>query len=239
MPYTKAQLRAWVLENADASPSSGFDTAPGGIVDRKIGRVHDRLWADVLNVARFTRGRLVSVITGADGLVATSALSDLTTPNAQRRLYRILDVAVEGWPYEEVTDDLVPYARLWAEGGNGTLGGGLAAGARTWWVFGGSLYTLPIQAGSVLGCWVNDRPTRFDQLTTEDAAVEFPDGYEDILAVHGAAEVIMKGARETEAAIELKASVQDDLNRMLQTLSRASTNPTRVRYVDRAGDWGG
>lgn len=239
--YTKSQIRSWVLEEADATGEAGFDTAPGGVVDRKIGGVHDELWSDILQAARWYRGALRSVTTGSDGTVAKSALSDTADADAQQRLFRVIDVSVDRVPYEEVTDDLPEYLRTWYAQSTapGTSGIGLLQASRVWWVFDAKLYMLPLLPNQAVLVMVNHRPTRYDQLTADDKLVEFPEGYERILAVRSAAEVIMKGARETSAAIELKASVQDAYNRMLETLARQSTNPTRVRYTDSPLLWGG
>jgi hypothetical protein len=243
MSYTKSQFRAWVMDNADAQSSGRFDSTVGGIVDRKIGNAFDRLWSDILNAQRTIRAALYTTLsTDSQGRIALADLSDISDLAAQQRLFRVLGVTIDGAPYKFVGDYVERYNGAWAAQQPGGVGfiGDPAWGGRGYWMFGAYLYTLPIQTShAVQLVQVNYRPTRFDQLPNETDDVDFPDGYEDLLAMEAAAEVLMKGAEETAAAAELKAENAPRIATMLEDLARQTTEPSKVRYDDSAADWGG
>lgn len=233
MAYTRAQIRTQVLNNADAVGSSRWDSATAGQqgeTDQKIARAFDRWWARILNAnPRYRHGHRTPT-TSATGLIA---LTDLASGSADtlERLYRVLGVVIANVRYE-FAQDAARYEQAWA------INAG--TGPRVWWRSGAALYTLPAVASTVVtGVWVNHRPQFISALATDASTVTFPDGYEDVGNYEAAADLLMKGAEETGASLELRAMARSLGDEMLSDLARDSADPLRIAYGDASDDWAG
>jgi hypothetical protein len=104
---------------------------------------------------------------------------------------------------------------------------------------GNFIYTLPIQANRIATlCTVNHIPTAFDKLSGDGVLVEFPEGFEDVGYNEAAADLLMKGAKETDASAELRINGKERMTEMLEYVARFTTKPSQVRYNDDASAWG-
>ena len=230
MTITKAQLRTRVLKWADAESSGRWDVTPGGEVDLKIGSVHDREWKRILNVNRYVRFAQRTPTVDSQGRILMTDLTANSGTDSAERLYRIMALALDNAPYQEVQFVQFPLA--------------VTTNANNWrrvyWREGDYLRVLPAMTYSAPAqVWVNHLPQRHDLLTGEGSTVVFPDGYEEILALEGAALLLSKGGAETGAASELQSIAEGMREDMLADLSRTSTNPTVMTYTDFAQEWGG
>jgi hypothetical protein len=108
-----------------------------------------------------------------------------------------------------------------------------------WWRGGNFIYTLPIQANKRNA---RDRESYADRvrqtLGRRDVTVEFPEGFEDVGFNEAAADLLMKGAKETDASNELRIAGRERMDEMLESVARFTTKPTRVRYNDDPSGWG-
>lgn len=231
MSIVRSTLRDDTLKVADAFGAKRWDASAGGEVDRRISGVYDKIWRRLLNANRYYR---VSKRTpSSDGVVGRYLVSDLSQqsdPNnadTLERLYRVLQVIIDGRIYDEaqLTD--------WA----------VAEAQNTgfhWYQTGTTLTALPLQTNKQADAiWVNWIPQRPSALSGDTVAVDFPDGYDDVLIHLSAARLLMKGGAETQASLELKAEVAEDYEEMLQDAARFSTNPLIMHPTDTANEWGG
>lgn len=240
MSMTRTQLRTRTMRRADAttvdagtSYSPRWNTTAGatGEVDQIMGFVQQREWKRILNANRFYRINKVQPAVGSDGRIAITALST-GTGDTKKNFYRIMLFVRNNYIYSEV-----PLER-WATGE--------ASGdaSRVWWREGTDIMFLPKETSVTLngtgdGIWVNWTPTRVEDLSADSITVEFPDGYEEILALEGAALLLSKGSVETAEARELRALAEEFRQDMLQDIARTSTNPLRMQYEDSSFAWGG
>jgi hypothetical protein len=236
---TRAQFRTQVAKQADIENSPRWDFTAGstGEVDIKIAGALDRLWKRVLDANRFYRAAMRTPTSNSSGLFL---LSDLNGGSAdlQERYNRILKVTIDSTDYEDACDDGEKHISVWQLSQQNS--GGVLTGRCVWWRFGNFIYTLPIQAAKradVIA--VNHLPTRFDQLSADSALVEWPEGYEDVAFNEAAADLLMKGAEESAASMELRSNGAARRAEMLETIARISTKPTTVRYNDDKSEWGG
>lgn len=223
-------LRSSVLDLADARGSGHWDASPGGEVDQRISGVYDKIWHRILNANRFYR---VSKRTPtSDAVTGRYALSDLTgsSTDTLERFFRVLTVVIDDRPYreEKLTDwSLVDTVS------QGDFGG------FAYYLEGQNLNAIPTQLGKSATIWVNWIPQRPAALTTDAVAVDFPDGYDEVLVHLGAARLLMKAGEESQAAAALRLEIQPDYDEMLSDLARFSTNPLFFSATDSAIEWGG
>lgn len=234
MSITKGTLRTNVLEYMDASGAGRWDSTPGGTVDLRISSVFDQLWRQLLGVNRFYRVAKRTPTSNASGRYLLSDLNGGSGDSLQR-LYRIINLIIDG---REYTGPVV--LSDWAL--TDQLGDGDILGAGTsyvWYQEGSAINALPFQplkhADAV---WVNWLPQRPAALSADDVAVDWPDGYEEILVVRSAARLLMKGGAETQASYELKQEIQGDLDAMMLDVARIGAGPQTYGFVDFTRDWG-
>ncbi|HUT86466.1 MAG TPA: hypothetical protein VMX15_00060 [Candidatus Heimdallarchaeota archaeon] len=228
MSLTRLQYRERIVREMDAITSGRWDQTAGGEVDQKLGVVFDQNWRRILNANRYYRIVKRTPTSDADGKYAISDLSDLSSPDSAKRLYRVLALAVEDVVYEEVAfiDNILTTVHQ--------------QNYRTWWREGEYIQCTPVLANKVAsGIWVNYLPTRPENLSDDAQAVDFPDGYEQILIWEAAALLLSKAGAESGAGAELKDLASELKQDMLQDLTRFSTKPMQMIHSDEAGEWGG
>jgi hypothetical protein len=236
MSYTKAQWRQEVSRQGDFESSTAWDFTPGSEVDRRIAKALDNLWRRVLDANRFYRTALKTPTSNAQGLYLVSDLS-VSAGDAQQRLNRVLNLSIDAYQYDDQCDDAEDFFLMWQLGSQNA--GNVTSGRRVWWRGGDFIYTLPIQANKIATLvTVNHLPTAFDRLSGEDVTVEFPEGFEDVGFNEAAADLLMKGAKETDASNELRIAGRERMDEMLESVARFTTKPTRVRYNDDPSGWG-
>lgn len=224
---TRAQLRTRALNRADANGAGRWDATAGGEVDQLGGIVFDREWRRILNANPYYKFNTVTV--NSDGTTGRYPISSLTTgaADAVKRFYRIIAVRIDDVMYEEV-----PF-KEWS------LAETLAMAPRVWWYEGDNIMALPKALAKPGVFSVNYIPCRIDNLSADNVAVDFPDGYEDVLVLEWAKHILVKGGAETPEALAMGALAEELRVDMLQDIARRSTNPLRMRYADSSWDWGG
>lgn len=227
--YTKATLRTETLKQADAENSDRWDVTPGGEVDRRISTVFDREWKLILNANQFYNYQ--SVLVNTDPVTGRVPLASLTTGSGdtQKRFFRIL--ALIG-----PTDNIV-YEPAWFT--DIPLGETFAANVRVWYLEGQNIFILPKQLNTQFDFRTNWIPTRPGDLATENALINFPGDYQDIIPLETAAWMLTKGGAETGAAAELRQFAQVLRDDMLQDVVRVSVDADQMRYPDSRFQWGG
>jgi hypothetical protein len=234
--FTRAQWRLNVGKQGDFDGSESWDFTSGAEVDQRIGTALDRIWRRILDANRFYRFALRTPTSDAQGRYLVSDLS-VSSGDAQERLHRVLDVSIDNYLYDDKCDDAAPYFLMWQVAA--TNSGGVTTGRRVWWRGGNFIYTLPIQpAKQATLVTVNHIPTAFDKLSGDAILVDFPEGFEDVGYNEAAADLLMKGAKETDASNELRTVGQQRFDEMLEVIARFSTKPTSVRYNDDPTAWG-
>jgi hypothetical protein len=236
MSYTRAQWRQQVAKQGDFEASTSWDFTAGAEVDQRIGTALDRLWRRILDANRFYRLSLKTPASDAEGRYLTSDLS-VSAGDAQERLYRVLNVSIDNYPYDDKCDDAEELFLMWQVAS--TNSGGVTTGRRVWWRGGNFLYTLPIQQLKIATLiTVNHIPTAFDKLSNDNAIVDFPEGFEDVGYNEAAADLLMKGAKETDSSAELRTNGRERMDEMLAYIARFSTKASQVRYSDDPAGWG-
>jgi hypothetical protein len=233
MAMTRLQLRTQATDLADVTGSSRWSTTAGtGEVDLRLGAVHGRLWRRLLNAHAGFRLAKRQPVADASGRFLWSDLSA-----ADAKAYRVVLVALDNTPYQftDLRDALL------AEAVNASGGSAVGGPGRVWWREGDYLKVLPTpRAGATpTGIWVNHIPTPVHELASDATSVTWPDGYDDVLRIFGAAALLFKGAAETQASLELTAFGEAQFAEMMQDVCRPSTNPLQFRHADTAAEWGG
>lgn len=223
----KSSLRTRVLQLADAVESKRWDVTANGEVDQHIGIAMDREWKRILNANPYYRVARLTPTSNANGYYAVSDLSS-GSEDSRQRLYRVIAFAVDNVVYEEgrLADYLLPSA-------------GQIQPNYVYYFEGTSIVALPITASKAADVVVNWIPPRQDQLANDSSTVDFPDGYENVVAWSAAAMLLNKGAVEAGAAATLEMQAELLRRDLLQDIARRSTNPIRMRYADDRSDWAG
>lgn len=199
----------------------------GGEVDQRTGIVFDREWRRILNANKYYRWGERTATTDSQGRVALTDLTSSAGTNDVERVYRVFGVMANNRVYEEVTFDDVP------------MGTRNNYASFVWYRVGDYIQLLPVDASIEATIWVNHLPCRPDLLAADTDIVNFPDGYEDVVAYDTASLLLSKGGAETGAASELAALAEMLRQDMLQDFARFSTKPSRFKSDDSPGDWAG
>lgn len=236
MSLARSEWRKQVSLQGDFDGATGWDFTPGAEVDQRIGTALDRIWRRILDANRFYRMSLKTPSSDAQGRYLLSDLS-VSAGDAQERLYRVLNLSIDNYAYDDKCDDAEDLFLTWVLAASNA--GGAATGRRVWWRGGNFIYTLPIQPNRIATlCTVNHIPTAFDKLSGDGVLVEFPEGFEDVGINEAAADLLMKGAKETDASAELRINGKERMTEMLEYVARFTTKPSQVRYNDDASAWG-
>ncbi len=224
---TKSALRTRVLQLADAVDSPRWDDSPNGEVDQHVGIAMDREWKRILNANPYYRVARLTPTSDTDGYYSVSDLST-GVGDARQRLYRVLAFAVDNIVYEEGRMDqyLLPNS-------------GQLQPNYVFYFEGTKIMALPLTTTKSATVVINWIPPRQDLLSLETSEVDFPDGYENVVAWSAAAMLLNKGAVEAGAAQLLELQAEQLRQDMLQDIARRTTNPIKMRYADDRSDWGG
>lgn len=226
MTITRSDLITLVREYADAVGSQRWTD---DLILTVASSVLDDEWSNILNAAPYYTFAQRSVTTDAQGRVPLASL-DFGAGNAAQYWYRIMSVA----------DSTVQYAQM------EYLDAPMLANDAVWswdrpafYVAGDHLYIVPRTPNLPLRVTVNYKPQRLRQISNGTTPIPFPEGHEMLLAYEAAAQVLIKGGAESQAASVLKAQAQDERRNLLDDIRRRTTQPTFMAYPDRRGDWAG
>lgn len=223
---TRDELTTEARHHADAESDGRWGT---GRVASALDVVARLEWRNILNANRFyrTATRTPTVTAGAFNL------SDLTqgTGDTQEVFYRIIGIHTGDVVYKEVS----PVDVLTAGSGESAA---TVWGHQTWYRNGSQVHIIP-NPTSTVNVLVNHMPPLPSALSAGSVTVEFPSGYEQILALETAALMLTKGGTETEAAAALRAMAEQYRRAMLSDVARVSTMPLQVGYSDSREEWGG
>lgn len=236
MAFTRAQYRLRTLRRMDAGTLGGnsgrWDTTAGaaGEVDQTLGFVFDREWRRILNANAYYKSQTVQPTADSEGKFA---LADLTTGTGDtlKRLYRINAAVLNNAVYQEVD----PRDYIIAPVFN--------VGWKIWYRRGDYIYVIPVEPNKVLsntdGFAVSYIPQRIDNLSSDSASVDFPDGYEEIICLEAAAFLLAKGGAETKTTAEFRVMAESLRQDMLSDVARLSNRPISMKFPDFSFDWGG
>lgn len=230
MSYTVQQLIDLTRENMNAVGSNQWSDPT---LKTWVGVAHWREWANLLNANRFYKTQQVSVTQDSNGQIPFASLTTGSGDTA-KYFYRVLTVSLPGSPsaqvqyyYRQASYDQFPNPQP-----NYAL-------PYIWYRFGDQIQIMPVASGQSMTITTNWRPTRADRLSGLDVAVDFPEGYEELLAWRAAWLALTKGGSETNAAQDINAIAEQLKDTMLDDLARESTWPIVARAFDDPSDWGG
>jgi hypothetical protein len=232
----RSEWRQQVACRATSTASTGWDFTPGAEVDQRIGTALDRIWRRILDANRFYRMSLKTPTSDAQGRYLTSDLS-VSAGDAQERLYRVLERLDRQLRVRRQVRRCRGSFLTWQ------LARRTRAASRPVGASGGEAGTSSTRSRSKQ----SDRdalhgephPDRVRQAVgRQRAMVEFPEGFEDVGYNEAAADLLMKGAKETDSSAELRTNGGERMDEMLAYVARFTTKPSQVRYNDDASAWG-
>lgn len=231
MTMTRAQLMALASEVADApSSTSAWSTAQ---VRTWLGVVHWQEWGSLLDRAPQLKQQTSSVTQDSTGKFLKTALNTGSGDTVQNwfRIQSIYDPNAAGNGlvpayYTQSTYRLYPTPQP------------VTTFPFVWYEFGDYIQMQPPTAGGTLTVVSSWRPCRADLLSSDSANVDFPDGYEAVLAFETAAVMLMRAGRETGAAVDLKTQASEIRQAMLKNVARIGRLGPQVMAADEPGDWG-
>lgn len=223
MAMTVTQHIDMIRQVADAADTTRW---PSAVVKTWLGLVHRQEWRNILNANNAYRVVQLTVTEDANGQFAKSDLQTGSGDTLQT-CYRILSLSdQQQFYYRQVRyqDYPAPQAAT-------TL-------PYVWYEYGTQIQMLPAVAGNVVTATFNAVPQRADLLSADSVVVDFPEDYETLLDYAAAAHLAMKGGLETPQALQYRAMADAIREEMLLDIRRLSKDPTRVRPLDSALDWG-
>lgn len=238
MSVTRSQLRTKVSQWMDATGSGRWDfTTIGtpGEVDALMGLIHQREWARILSANRHYRMNKLTPTADSEGFIPVSALTT-GIGDKTRSFFRIVAWVFNNYFYKTGTQE------EWA------LGQNQGTAPRVYFLSDNgtepAYMQLPVAKGAIFDgtgsfIWVNWRPTRVDKLAAETSIVDFPDGYEEIMALEAAAVLLAKGGAEVQATNDLKRLAEEFRSEMLQDISRLTARAMRAQFEDTSAMWAG
>ncbi len=198
-----------------------------------MGVIHLREWKRILNASPYYRVARRTPTVDVSGRIAISTLSDTAAPDALQTFYRVLMVAINNTPYKEIIAKEGLLTGIQISTGSAMPGSNI-------WFRQGDYIMVPDSANTVAtGVWVSHVPTAASSLSADGVTVEFPEGYEDLLAFELASIILAKGAAEADSSGTMKAFAEDMRRDMLQDLARFSIAPQTFAFSDTAAEWGG
>lgn len=226
---TRTQLTSLTREIMQATGSSQWSDAT---LQTWLGLAHWQEYANLLNVINTYTLQAVSVTQNSSGQFAISSLTTGTGDTA-KNFYRIQAVAqpattgnVYQFFYQQTQFRMYPNPQP------------NTAMPYVWYRYGQYIQVLPVQDGVGLTVTVNYRPPRVDQLSADSVTVDFPDGYESLLAWRAAGMALRKGGTEVQSAQAMDAMAKSIREEMLLDLGRTGTTPIIAGAMDDISDWG-
>lgn len=228
MSFTRTQFIAAVRTVMDAASSARWSdtdiTAIGGLT-------FNNEWSVILNTNPYYRTNNVqNLTTDSNGEIAISSLTT-GSGDTQKTFYRILSGFTDGTVlYREVDFRNVPL---------GTSTNYQSPWDYLYYLDGSNFQLLPVTASlSGLSVMVNWRPVQIDALAADSSTIDFPSGYEWLLAYQTGAVLLAKGGAETQATSDLMALAEEFRKSMLGYIGRLTTRPSSVQFQDLAMHWG-
>ncbi len=211
--------------NQDGTYSSRWDFAANGEVDQAIGRAQDQEWRTLLDANPYLTFVEITIATNASGEFAKSALST-GSGDTRKRYNRVIGLLVNNQVMEQVR-----FSTYFLAARSG-------AAINCYYERGDFFRILPPLADQNGTFGLNYLPTRQDALAADGSTVNFPDGFEDVVAMEAAASLLLKGGAEPDAAAALVQRARERRNDMLLALGRAGVRPMPPNYSDSPGVWG-
>lgn len=226
MSMTRTQLTALTREVMQATGSSQWSDAT---LQTWLGLAHWQEYANLLNIINSYQMQAVTVTQDANGQFTIASLST-GSGNTAKYFYRILALAkpsaAGGYFYKQSQFKFDPNPSL------------SASPNYIWYPYGRYIQVSPVESGTTMTATVNFRPPRVDQLNADSDTVDFPDGYESLLAWRAAGLALRRGGAELQAAQAMDAMAKDIREEMLLDLGRVGTTPIIAGAFDDPSDWG-
>lgn len=227
---TTQNMTDMMREIMNAAGSSQWTDANLGIW---CGMAHWKLWADLLGKNRNYRMQQVNVTEDTNGQFDLSLLNT-GSGDSEQYYFHILTVAQPASPgaqvqfyYRQAEYDQFPNPQP-----NTSL-------PYVWYQFGSKVQVLPVAPGQGLQITTNWRPPRPDWLSATSVAVDFPEGYAQVVPWWAASMALVKGGNETQAAMDIRNTAELMRDDFLQEIGRISTWPIIARSFDNPEDWAG
>lgn len=223
---TRAQLVADTREYMDAVGSSRWSDA---IIKTVLNSVFDAEWSNILNAAPYYTFQQITVSTNANGKIPFSSLNT-GSGDVQKNFYRVLSVSDGNILYTQTSFQDVPVA---------TTANYLPTYPRLYYIAGDEMQILPVSAGTSIITAVNYKPTSINDLSSDNATVDFPENAHLILVWEAASQLLLKGGTEAAAASNLRQLASADRQTLLDDIRRRTIMPTTLAYPDQKYDWAG
>lgn len=195
------------------------------------GVVMQNEWSGILNQNQYYRYNNVSVTTDSSGRIPIANLST-GTGDTKKNFYRVLSGPTDGQIVWKETDfRYVP---------TGTSTNYQNPYEYLYYLAGSDFFQLlPVASGTALTVPVNWTPPTISQLAGVGSVIDFPAGYEYLLAWVTAATLLLKGGAESQAATDLFSLADDARKNMLGDIARLTTRPTSALFNDSPAAWAG
>jgi hypothetical protein len=172
------------------------------------------------------------VTTSSDGVLAGTDLNSGSGDSATR-WYRVLAVTSGGQAdapvlYRNLNFQEVPFG----------LTVNWNPDAYAYYQTGDDFQVLPA-ATTTVTVTVNHRPVLVSALSSDNALVVLPDGFEQTAALEAAAYALAKGGAETQATAELRQLAETIRGPLLDDLARRNARPMVMGFPDSRVEWGG
>ncbi|MGP1666027.1 MAG: hypothetical protein ACTS5I_08995, partial [Rhodanobacter sp.] len=89
-----------------------------------------------------------------------------------------------------------------------------------------------------ISVWVSHTPPLPSALSADSVELDFPEGYEHVVAYETAAMMLAKGGLQSDESNFLRNLAYDLRREMMSDLARVSIDPTVMRYSDTRAEWG-
>ncbi len=228
MSMTGAQLISLTREIMNATGSNQWSDTT---LLTWCGQAQWKLQADLLGINNTYYFNSTSQTQDSSGQFAVSSLTT-GSGDTQKNFFRILTLSMPTTPVGQIQFYYrqAKYQDFPNPQPNTSL-------PYVWYRIGANIQVLPIQAGQALTVAVNYRPPRVDQLSTTSVAVDFPSGYEELIAWWAASSALVKGGSETQAARDIRNTATEMRDNFLQEQGRQGTWPIVAGSFDVPEDW--
>jgi hypothetical protein len=223
---TRGQLVSDTREYMDAMGSSRWSDA---IIKSVLNSVFDAEWSNILNAAPYYTFQQITVTTDVNGQVPFSSLNT-GSGDAEQNFYRILSVSDGNVLYSPTRFQDVPLA---------TTTNYLPSYPRMYYIAGDFVQILPVSNGTGLYIATNYKPTGLNDLSSDNASIDFPDNSHFIVVWEASSQLLLKGGTEAAAATNLRNLAASERQTMLDDIRRRTINPTTMAYSDLKYDWAG
>lgn len=235
MTMTRGDLTDFTRELADAVDSDRWSDPN---IQKLLG-LHQ--WTEIgkllnANQQYYTKG-LSGELTVTLDSNGQFAWSDLTTGTGDdiKTVYRVLTLGQQAGSAQGTSGPLFYKEVLYTRFPNPQPSTSLPY---VWYRMGSQVQVLPAVAGQIIQVCINYRPCKIQDLSSDDVAVPFPDGYELLLAYCAGAAMLDKGGAEAGAANVLLANAESIRSDMMLDLGRMSTQPVIAQAFDDPQAWG-